>query len=246
MSPEPQLDILTKREGCMAYKLIVYAWEHAKLAYEEPKTLPDSDFALLKTDNDFCYIAAYKYKIVISFKGTTGDLGAWLSNFDPYPLDGESYIKKYLGSGMIHDGFYDSWSKFKDWVTAIMSEYIDKPNINEIIVTGHSRGGALAELCSRHLAKNMKLPCSCFTFGCPAPGNKRYRNEFRLLPINGTRVVNGWDIVTFTPPYILGFRHGCANKVWNQKSWWKRFLPYSRTKDHLVKSYDQFINKRYG
>lgn len=232
----------------MADNPILYAWKHAKLAYDEPEYCEDeillgSDFIFHRTKDDFCYIAAYPDRIVISFEGSTNNIGDWLSNFDPYPLDDESYVKKHIGGGTIHDGFYNAWAKFKEWVTIVISEYVSKSKIKDIIVTGHSRGGALAELCARHLAKNMKLSCSCITFGCPAPGNKAYRDEFRSLPINGTRVVNGWDIVTFVPPHVLGFRHGCANKVWNKKAWFRRLLPYSRMSDHLTKNYDKFISK---
>lgn len=237
-------------------KPIVYAWSHAKLAYREPSgpssnnILYKSQFIKFENDIDFGYVASYKEGIVFSFRGTDNTKG-WISDFDVFPLKNEEYLEKHLkngkwGSGTIHDGMYTAWLFFKSCINSIIRDFGLEDDQRMIIVTGHSRGAAFAELCSRHLAKNYGIPSSCFTYGGPAIGTKKYRDLFRSLPINGTRVVNGWDIVTRIPPHALGFRHGCANKVWNKKQWWKKFIPSLCIKDHKTESYDKFINKRFA
>jgi len=240
----------------MSKKLIREAWEYASIAYDEPDRPDYADFLAgaeiipIRTDTDFAFAAVFRKQIWIAFQGTA-NLKQWLSNMDVYPLEVDEYKKKHLpegewGESMIVNGFYDDWLKIKPEITALFDSMEVIERDYEVIVCGHSRGGALAELCSRHLAKNMKIPNSCFTFGAPAVGTKKYRDQFRMLPINGTRVVNGWDIVPTVPPKLLGFKHGCATKIWNKKSWWKRFIPHIRIKDHLSDGYEKFIYKRFN
>jgi len=237
-------------------KPLPYAWKHSMLAYDQPldasenELLNGSIVVPIDSTEDFAYVAIYDKYVIISFQGTVGDITPWLSNMDPYPLKAEEYNGKYLrngkwGKGMIHDGFYTTWKFFKLEIDRIIKEYGITSKKYKIITCGHSRGGALAELCSRHLAKNKMMPNSCFTFGCPRVGNKEYRDQFRMLPINGTRVVNGWDIVAMVPPKVLGFKHGCANLIWNKKAWWMRFIPHIKISDHLTKNYDKFIESKF-
>ena len=241
----------------ISLKPIAYAWKHALNSYngqltkeKYPITAEAIEFYVFKNKTDTAYIAVYEDHVVFAFRGTE-NLKGWLSDLDVYPLKNEQYMKKNLkdgkwGRGTIHDGLYTGWLFFKSCIdTWINSCDIEKLSKLPIITTGHSRGGGFAELCSRHLAKNRSISSSCFTFGAPSVGTKRYRDQFRLLPINGTRVVNGWDMVTFLPPKALGFTHGCANLVWNKKALWKRFIPWSRMEDHKSKNYNKYITKRF-
>jgi len=236
--------------------IIPYMWEHSKLSYLQPTNSSKyflinntEEFYFFRNKVDFAYFAIYQDHIVISFEGTKNIKG-WISNFDPYPLNGDEYNKKYLkngrwGRGTIHDGFYTSWSFFKPCINKIIETYHLDSKDKLIFISGHSRGGALAELCSRHLAKNLKIENSCITFAAPACGTKKYRDQFRLLPINGTRIINGWDIVPDLPPKSFGFRHGCSNKIWIKKIFWKKWMPWLRIKDHYLSSYDKAIKKRF-
>ena len=239
------------------YKPIAYAWKHAFLTYDDigkwkPETQPllkGSKYLTFSNDTDFAFAAIYKDHVVFSFEGTANIKG-WISDLDVYPLKGEEYLKKNLksgkwGDGIIHDGFYTDWIPIKVWVDSIVTDHKLVKRKKKIICTGHSRGSAFSELCARHLAKNHSIPSSCFTFGSPMIGTKEYRDEFRSLPINGTRVCNGWDLIYYLPPKILGFRHGCANEVRNKKPFWRRFIPRLRINDHLNKNYDKFITKRF-
>lgn len=238
----------------MKKQLIPYTWKHADLSYDHPKIKTQfkllsraKEYVYFENKMDFAYAAIYKDHIIFAFKGTS-NIEGWISNLDPYPLKSDEYSKKYLkngkwGSGCIHDGFYTSWKFFKSCINKVIETYHINPKETKVICCGHSRGGALAELCARHLAKNLNIQNSCFTFGAPAVGTKRYRDQFRMLPVNGTRVVNGRDIVPTLPPKIIGFRHGCPNKIWFRSSWWRRFIPRISIKDHL--SYGKVIIKRF-
>lgn len=235
-------------------KPIPYTWKHSDLAYSSPTSKKNNpllkeaeEFVPFANNIDYGYIAIYEDHIIISFKGTN-NLKGWISNFNVFPLEKDEYLKKNLkegkwGKGIIHDGFYEAWKFFKPCITRLIDKYHINSTDKDIYITGHSRGGALAELCARHLAKNLGIKCSCVTFGAPSVGIKEYRDQFRSLPINGTRVINGWDIVPNVPPHILGFRPGCANKFWIRAAWWKKFIPRLVSKFHTT--YGEAIKKRF-
>jgi predicted lipase len=169
-------------------------------------------------DNDFGYWAVEKDKLIFCFAGSN-DLKDWISNFEFLPLD---------EGDTIHKGFYDSWSKFKDEVTVVVCSHTQLP----ILCTGHSRGAALATLCARHIAKNLKTPCKSVVFGSPNLGNKKYRDEFELLPIDATKVINGYDVVTYTPPTELGFC-GVGKSVYIKQPFWHHLMIF-RIDDHVT------------
>jgi len=234
-------------------------WKFAKCAKTEPQNKEEFrlktalassmiEFTPMSNDLDYGYIAEYPDKIVISFRGTRGiydektrrlNLRSWISNFDAFPLKGDAS----LNNGTICDGFYTGWSFFKpvitDYIKTMLKNSISLGTVwHPIFCTGHSRGGALATLCARHIAKNLKIPCSCISFGAPAQGNSEYRDEINLLPMNHTRCVNGCDIVPCMPPYIAGIRHGGRLLHFNKRFHTKLFNGIS---DHFYENYEDSI-----
>jgi len=209
-------------------------WRYAEAAYKEPTGLDFVDtkeFAYRQTDDDFAFASIEEKRVVLAFRGTDGDVGAWLTNFLAIPS----------GDGLIHKGFYEAWRPFKDMVDEVMAKY--PPALHEYWVTGHSRGGATGTICARHLAKNRRLPCRCITFGCPAQGGKRYREQMNLLPVDLTNVINGYDIVCTQPPRTLGYR--IAGKIHRLKQpWWHALV--HKIRDHYQKNYRKAIAKRFG
>lgn len=234
-----------------------YLWKHSYVSYfnydnrhlKSPLLNDAVSVIDMETKLDFGYVAIYNSHIVISIQGTNGDFRAWLENFDLFPFkprgevenDPRHFKKGKWGKGRIHDGFYDAWARFKPKVDDILSRYSYYFYNKPVFITGHSRGGSIAELCARHLAKNRNIPCSVITFGAPGVGNKEYRNEYRMLPINGTWARNGFDLVTYVP-----LRHGCATHInINEKPGILRLWLPSRIRDHYQVNYDKHIMKKY-
>lgn len=190
--------------------IIAEAWSHAELCSHTPTGFEDIFkkviFIPMKNNLDYGYIAEYENKLIICFEGTK-NLEAWVSDFDVYPLRSDCLISDgHWGKGTIADGFYTGWSAFKPVIDNYIKRSCSLFPMNNIICVGHSRGGTLAILAARHIAKNLHLPCSCIAFGSPAPGNSTLRDEIDRLPINLTRVVYGKDIVSTLPPERFGFR----------------------------------------
>lgn len=77
--------------------------------------------------NDVCRIYYIAGNLVIAFDGSN-DLKDWISNF------------RFIGSS--HCGFVKSAEKFR----GIIDKYLPSFTYSEIIITGHSRGGAIATL----------------------------------------------------------------------------------------------------
>ncbi len=227
--------------------MIADLWRYACLAKSEPKTektntlLCDSNvFIPMSNDTDYGYIAEFEDRVIISFRGTRGELKPWIENFDPYPLQCDLEKNMYLstilkqgswGKGIIHDGFYNAWLFFKP----VIDDYLKQmPTYKKIRITGHSRGGALCTLCSRHLAKNRGLRSTCISFGAPAQGVFEYAKELNSLSFQHIRVTHGYDIVPSLPPESLGFMHGGLHNWLPEPKIHKWF---NKIRDHFYSSY---------
>jgi len=101
----------------------------------------------------------------------------------------------------VHAGFIGQWKQ----VRSIIHEEIQK--YNKIIVTGHSLGGAIANLCVLDIQYfNPDKELSVITFGAPDVGNKYFVKSFNKRIKNSKQYINGDDIVTKVPPWLFGYR----------------------------------------
>lgn len=99
-------------------------------------------------------------------------------------------------------------------ITEIIAEKVGTGD--RILVTGHSLGGALAQLAAfyihRDLSSSIKKVAAVYTFGSPRVfGIKQAKYLNKELPYPYFRVVNCADIVPHVPPLLLGFRHSGKN-----------------------------------
>ena len=122
----------------------------------------------------------------------------------------------------------------------------------KIVITGHSLGGALATLFSVKLRAKMPIVVEeqlheVVLFGAPAVGLKRFKTFYHELNKKTVRIINGSDVVPFTPPI---FYHHIGQELWirkneikDNKSWISRLfyalkLPMKNfIHDHDMKSY---------
>ena len=114
--------------------------------------------------------------------------------------------------GEVHDGFYNALRKV--WgVTLANGEVLPKRLVNRgnktIWITGHSLGGALAELCAAQAMFVSKIPVQgVYTFGQPRVGNKDFAAAVHEKLGSGIyRFVNDRDIVPRVPLFTMGFCH---------------------------------------
>jgi hypothetical protein len=141
------------------------------------------------------YFAYNDSHALLAFRGTEAD-----NNNDK--LADAEFDRTSEAVGLVHSGF----KRYLDSVWAQVSQCVGQyrathPNQN-ICITGHSLGGALATLAFTRLNDPAS---SLITFGCPRVGNPAYCNVISAAARTRAcyRVVDNLDIVTHVPPDIL-------------------------------------------
>ena len=138
----------------------------------------------------------------------------------------------------------------------------------ELVVTGHSLGGALAQLCSYVLAglpeKDLNFtipkPIKAVTFASPVVGNEEFFKSYQDLEnagkIRHLRVSNKKDFITGDPPFFKKFvqtgvnihlrpREAAEVKYGNTKSVLSQLNPFRPMAAHKISpAYDQGYHAR--
>lgn len=104
--------------------------------------------------------------LVLVFRGSQ-HLGHWASN-----LRAELTATSF---GRIHLGFYDTARVLIPQVDEVVQRF---GNGRSVIATGHSRGGAIATIVSRHL-QTTGIECHTVTYGSPLVGDSSFARSYR-------------------------------------------------------------------
>lgn len=108
----------------------------------------------------------------------------------------------------VHQGFYNAFERLSDGARGIkkaVEELHSSSGNVPIYITGHSLGGALAQIAAAVLGSDQIA--ACYTFGSPRVGNSIF--DLWVKPPS-YRVINYADIVPQVPfpvPFILDYRH---------------------------------------
>jgi predicted lipase len=189
------------------------------------KKNPKMDFYPIIRDSDICIVSNEPARLVIVFQGSK-QLPDWINNFEGF---------RKIGG--IHEGWYETFMKFKEEILKIVSA---EGNNKRVQFFGHSRGGALAVISAYHVGLLLGIPCGCLTFGAPMVGDRVFRDKFRLLPINSTRCEINRDPVVNIPPKIAGYKKESYIKDLNNKPWYLLPLPGIGARVHV----DYYSNVR--
>lgn len=171
----------------------------ALLAYEsDPKKLSQllkaGQFTLLASydqDGSQAFLALADDFAVIAFRGTDSYVD-WKTNL----MSEAVRVDTRLGSVEIHKGFMKAYNRIGAEVLADVNRLV--PDTKGLYLTGHSLGGAMAQIASTQLERDNLA--ACYTFGAPRVGDHSFD---RLVVCPHYRIVNGWDLVTTLPPPIL-------------------------------------------
>ena len=175
----------------------------AKLAVEAYAPLAQYDVSkfnmelITKLDNEKTdiqgFIAKENKSMYIAFRGANTvkdylrDLDLLYMNYPP--------SKRLFFKPKVHMGFFKGYESVKpDIVNTINAN----PDIENLIVTGHSMGAALAVYCAFDMKREFNtrnLSISLYTFGCPEVGNGSFIKRFKKKMTTSYRVVNDEDIV---------------------------------------------------
>jgi len=132
----------------------------------------------------------------VSFRGTS-DVEDWLADLDAVP---DTYLP-VGGFGQVHAGFQDVYELVRKSVAANLATAT--AGCDQILVTGHSLGGALAVFAAPDIFRNMppnKIEPRLITFAGPRVGLTDFADKFNATIESCFRIVNFLDIVPHVPP----------------------------------------------
>ena len=182
---------------------------HFKMLYQSPVMGMDNLWDLWKDENNVA---------LISIRGTTTNAVSWMANFYAGMVDAKGelqvskdYLFKYQLAtnprAAVHVGWLLSLAFLsKDMLPKIDSVY--KTGVRDMLIMGHSQGGAIAYLLTAYLYNLQKigtLPADIrFKTYCsagPKPGNLYFAYEYEAATQNGWsyNVVSSADWVPETP-----------------------------------------------
>jgi len=103
------------------------------------------------------------------------------------------------GGGKVHLGFWQQYMQIRDIVFLNVDSHV-KDGYGNFYVTGHSLGGAVAELVAMALAhRHPSVRVQMINFGAPGVGDETWVKAFDTKIPLSTRIVNNKDLVTCLP-----------------------------------------------
>lgn len=132
----------------------------------------------------------------LSFRGTA-DLAGWVADINAFRQD----YRPISGFGQVHTGFQDVYELVRDGIAADLADATS--GCDQILITGHSLGAALAVLAAPDIAEAMPpntIEPRLITFAGPKAGSADFAASFNAVIESCYRVVNFLDIVPYLPP----------------------------------------------
>lgn len=142
------------------------------------------------------YVATNDAIAVVAFRGTTNAVD-WRTNLRA--TSPKTLLVKGRPPVCVHQGFFNAFEVVSEQVHRLLDDEVGKP----IYVTGHSLGGAIAQIAAASLARDDIA--ACYTFGSPRVGDKSFDLYVKAPHY---RVVNGYDCVPLVPFTFMRFHHG--------------------------------------
>lgn len=182
----------------------VNAWwmaECAFLAYAHPgyarmafKLAGFPEFRFFQGKGTECMVAGNEDFMLICFRGTEI---LSLSTFHEIITDLNAIPVPFERGGKVHKGFLQGLEEIwggEEGLEAFLQEQIKQKPDREILVTGHSLGGALASLCFCRTPQAGSL----YMYGAPRIGDQDFVDLFKDRPVY--RIENHGDPIPTVPP----------------------------------------------
>ena len=186
-------------------------------------TLKASSYSVDKDDiteffvghKKFVYNGVTREIIIVAVRGTNDTNAEWSSNFD-VGADTKEYYNA-MGKNhpdwknkANHKGFDVTANRVYDKLTSYISQYVDANAQTSILVTGHSRGAAVANILGQMFTDNTSYKTYGYTFAAPntttAKNAGNYKNIFNII--------NKDDIIPYLPLSSWGFtNYGVTKSV---------------------------------
>ena len=149
-----------------------------------------SNYKFLDNDGAQAHIFNNNDHLIIAFRGTEP------KQFSDIKADLLAIKRKSRTEGRVHLGFKLELRKLWNDITGL----IDKKS-QQIWITGHSLGGAMATLCASRLEERLPI---LYTYGSPKVGGREFCDG---CEVEHYRFQNNNDIVPSVPLWLMGYRH---------------------------------------
>ena len=172
---------------------------------------------------------------VFAFRGTERTINDWEKNFQIWL--GNVYLPR-CRLFRVHKGFHDRYKDIQTWFEA-QNRAI--PHDYQIVVTGHSLGGALATVSAAYGGGAIgRRPNAVITFASPKVGDDTLQKCYQsVVSCDRTlRVKTKYDIVTAVP--IFSYAHVCGSFTID------RFTFNLSVNHGLYKGYQRGLQTKYG
>lgn len=107
---------------------------------------------------------------------------------------------------LAHTGFYASWAEVASRVLAAVAAAKAANPTYQVVVTGHSLGGAVATLAAAYLREDGHA-ADLYTYGSPRVGNRAFVQFVTDQPGGEYRITHADDPVPRLPPILFNYRH---------------------------------------
>jgi len=140
--------------------------------------------------------------VTVAFRGTK-ELGDLFTDLDALPAS-------CGGGAHCHRGFLKAFDSVRTDMDKVLDEAL--PTGGRVLITGHSLGGALAQVAAVHVARRSTperpLRPVLVTFAAPAIGDSSFVHQVRTAaaPLGGLRVYNDGDPIPALSTAV-GYRH---------------------------------------
>jgi hypothetical protein len=149
-----------------------------------------------------CLVGTTVDGVVLAFRGTL-----------PFNPDSEQAIHDWINDldadlvhggglpGLVHAGFCGSVDSV--WATLVteVQNRLSQAGHNHLYVTGHSKGGAMANLAAMRFLIEQRMAPDVYTYAAPHPGNQDFAAAYDKR-IQGVRYEFADDIVAHLPPSL--------------------------------------------
>jgi hypothetical protein len=137
----------------------------------------------------------------VSLRGTQ-DFSEWMKDIDVLP----SPFDEVPGSGLVHQGFHIVFKSIVKSLSKGTTQHLG--GLDQIVVTGHSLGAAVAILAAFYLAeKAAKIPIQLWSFAGPRVAYPDFKYSYESALAKTYRIVNKWDLVPKMPIPETGYIH---------------------------------------
>eukprot|EP00911_Craspedida_sp_UC1_P000836 UC1_evm2s641 len=147
-----------------------------------------------------------KKTVVLAFEGTE-TLSNWITDLEAFQVDLD-----FPGapSGVrVHGGFWRAYNSVRKHTTTTVSSLVRQNRGYDLLITGHSLGGALAQLAALdYTAAGLSPIPNLVTAGSPRVGNSQFATwSNETLTRAAWRLTHAHDIVVHLPLEAMGFHH---------------------------------------